>query len=404
MTADLELAVVGAGPQALTILSYLAEYQPDTLQRTVVFDDSDWLTSWHGQFARFRIPMLRSACVHHPHPHAYGLIRFARERDRIGELCGAIGRPSTALFADYCAHLLGELGLQSLRRGERVADIIPGAGGGARVVTGSGSWVAARVVLATNPVRPSIPPWLGDAKARYRGEPGLEHSRDWGGPSPEPGNVVVVGGGLTAAQVVMAHVESGDHVTWLTRAPIRERDLDVEPRWLGPHLRHFHDTFDGHARVSMARRARGGGTVPPDERRHMGRLIADGAVTHLQVAVDHVRRGDNLWHVAVRHQGTVRTITGSRVVCATGSHTHVRMEPLLRRCRSERPARRVTGMPVLAADLSWPGTQVHVMGPLAMAAVGPASRTVIGARIAAERMVESWGAELKRQYPGPRRK
>ena len=41
-----------------------------------------------------------------------------------------------------------------------------------------------------------------------------------------------------------------------------------------------------------------------------------------------------------RHHGEIRTVAASHVVCATGGHTHARLEPLLRRCRTERPARR----------------------------------------------------------------
>lgn len=117
--SDLELGVVGAGPQALALLSYLAEYRPETLQRTVVFDTEDWLARWHRQFAACRIAMLRSAIVHHPHPHPYALMDYAHRHGRSAEFSGPIGRPGTELFADFCDDLLDSLQLRGLRLSAR---------------------------------------------------------------------------------------------------------------------------------------------------------------------------------------------------------------------------------------------------------------------------------------------
>lgn len=401
---DIDLAIVGAGPQALTLLSYLAEHQPAMLTRTVVFDPDDWLTRWHGQFGTYRIPMLRSGCVHHPHPEPYALMRFAAAHGRSGEFHGDIGRPETRLFADFCQHLIDQYGLAALRLPERVTDVRPRPGSGAEVTTTAGTWHAARVVLANNPVRPAIPAWMGAARARHQGEPGLLHSAQWRHEMADGADAVVVGGGLTAAQIVANHAAAGGDVTWLTRAPLRQRELDVEAPWLGPRLREFHDARDAGARLAMARRARGGGSLPPEDFAVMGQLLTAGQVTHLQAPVDHAKRSSNRWQVHLRHHGEIRTVAASHVVCATGGHTHARLEPLLRRCRSERPARRVRGFPVVERDLSWPGTSIHLMGPLAVIGVGPACRTVIGARIAAERLVRSWGSTPHpAQYPAPRR-
>ncbi|MCB9411295.1 MAG: SidA/IucD/PvdA family monooxygenase [Actinobacteria bacterium] len=393
---------MGAGPQALTLLSYIAEHQPGLLSRTVVFDPDDWLARWHRQFATYRIPMLRSGCVHHPHPDPYALIRFARERGRSEEFRGSIGRPDTRLFADFCGHLIGEYGLGALRVAERVRDLHPLTGGGAHLVTRAGTWRATRVVLASNPVRPVTPTWLGDARARYPGEAGLVHSGQWVEGMADGADAVVVGGGLTAAQIVANQAAAGGHVTWLTRARLRERDLDVEAPWLGSELRRFHAARDAGARLAMAQRARGGGSIPADDLEMLRPLLADGRVTHLQGAVDRVKRTETRWRVSLRHQGTTRVTEAAHVVCATGSRAHTRSESLLRRCRAQVPVRRVRGMPVLDRDLAWPGTSVHLMGPLAVVGLGPACRTIIGARIAAERLLHAWGVDdAPQQYPWP---
>lgn len=400
--SDVDLAVVGAGPQSLTLLAYLARYRADLLERTVVLDPDPWLARWDRQFADHGIVRLRSGCVHHPHPSPYELLRFAAKQGRTSEFSGPIGRPATGLFRHFCADLIEELGLERLRRAVRAVALEPSAAG-ATLTTSSGETITARrVVLATNPVRPLVPAWLGQAWANHPGAPGLLLARDWhaGSEPAARSGVVVVGGGLTAAQVAQAHAEQGVPVTWVTRSPLRERDLDIEARWLGPLLRRFMATADPRARVAMARKARGGGSIPAHEGAQLRALVESGRIRHLQAPVEQVRHARDGWSVLLRHHGRIRTIEASRVICATGSHAHVRFEPLLRRCRAERPAAKIGGLPALEPDLRWPGTAVHVMGPLAMVGVGPACRTVIGARIAAERILGPMTDRPPRQYPG----
>ena len=60
------------------------------------------------------------------------------------------------------------------------------------------------------------------------------------------------------------------------------------------------------------------------------------------------------------------------------------------------------GMPVLAPDLSLAGTRVHLMGGLSALQTGAVSRTLMGARIASERLLPVLGAvDAPRQYPRP---
>jgi hypothetical protein len=400
-SADVDLAVVGAGPQSLTLLAYLSRYRPDLLERTVVLDPEPWLARWDRQFAAYAIPQLRSACVHHPHPSPYGLIRYARAHGRTGEFAGAIGRPSTTLFRDFCTALIDAHGLEQRRIAVRAVDLATHRDS-ASLTTSTGDRITARrVVLATNPARPVVPSWLGQARALHPGAPGLLLARDWheGSEPAARGDVVVVGGGLTAAQIAAAHVRRGEAVTWITRSALRERDLDIEAPWLGPALARYLQRSDPRARAAMARKARGGGSIPPQERAELRALIDSGQIRHLQAPVEQVRAARGGWAVQVRHQGLCRTLHASRVVCATGSAATVRDEPLLRRCRREWPAVKAAGLPALEQDLRWPGTAVHVMGALAMLGVGPACRTVIGARMAAERIVGPMAPRLRRQYP-----
>jgi hypothetical protein len=46
----------------------------------------------------------------------------------------------------------------------------------------------------------------------------------------------------------------------------------------------------------------------------------------------------------------------------------------------------VNDWPVLASDLRWPGSAVHVMGGLSALQIGPAARNLFGGREAAQRI------------------
>jgi lysine/ornithine N-monooxygenase len=386
---DVDLLVVGAGPQALTLMAYLSRYAPRLLEGAVVVDPAPWLSRWDAQFSALEIPMLRSACVHHPDPEPYALIDFARNAGRSEELYGRLGRPGTALFGDFCRHLIDSLGLQSRRMQDSVSHLESRAGRVAVTLAGGQHIDAARVVVATNPVRPVLPAWLHAARERHPGEVGLFHSAQFPLTQlPTAGRLLVVGGGLTAAQVVEGAAREGGEVAWATRSGLRVRDLDVEPGWLGGELGRFHAVREPAHRVGLAVRARGGGSIPPRERAQIARLLHDDAVQALYgCRIAGIRRKAGAWRVKVVRDGVEQTVVADTIVAATGSRTHVRSDRLLRPLHRTFGLRHVRGLPVLTADLRPTAAPVHVMGPLALTQVGPATRTIIGARIAAERLV-----------------
>ena len=403
--ADIDLLVVGAGPQSLTLLTYLANHAPESLERTRVVDPRPWLGRWDEQFAALGIPMLRSACVHHPDPDPYALIDFARTAGRSDELHGSIGRPGTGLFDDFCDHLVVHHALQRCLVRGSVVRLTPRAGFVEAVLDDGTVLSAHRVVVATNPVTPVLPRWFHEARDRYRREPGLLHSGQFSlAGVPAAGRLVVVGGGLTAAQLVEGAVAAGTEVTWLTRAGLRVRDLDIEATWLGPELQRYQAVAEPARRVGLAMRARGGGSIPPQERARLQRLSQQDALRALHGSqVQGVHRRGGAWRLDVDHNGRRQTVLADTVIAATGSRVHVRTERLLKPLHRTFGVRHVRGLPVLSTDLRLCRLPVHVMGPLALTQVGPATRTIIGARIAAERLVPVIApkARIARQYPHP---
>jgi G3E family GTPase len=77
----LDIAVIGAGPHALTCVTHLLQKRKSWQRRIMVFDCSgEWLSQWRQQFAQLEIPHLRSPAVHHPDPNPFALRGFAENR------------------------------------------------------------------------------------------------------------------------------------------------------------------------------------------------------------------------------------------------------------------------------------------------------------------------------------
>ncbi|WNV76978.1 FAD-dependent oxidoreductase [Geodermatophilus sp. DSM 44513] len=379
---DPEVVVVGAGPHGLTAAAALLGADPGLRGRLLVADPAPWLAGWDARFARLELPVLRSACVHHPAPAPYALLDWARARGRTAELTGPVGSPGTGLFADFCRWLVTRSGLAGARVPAAVTRLRPRDDGRVEVTVGRRRVRAGAVVLAAGGARPHVPV----PRARHSDRVRLSAVR--------PGQrVVVVGGGLTAGHLALRAADRGARVLLVVRAPLRARLMDVDAGWLGRELPGY-AALPPAERAAAARRARPG-TVPAAVR---DALLGSGSVQ--------VRQGT----VARTAPGCVQLADGATVATdhlwlGTGSRFDVRAHPVTAGLATDVPVEVVDGLPVLGPDLSWGGTRVFLTGGLAALELGPAARGLAGARMAAERYTEAVTgvAPARRQYPAPTR-
>jgi hypothetical protein len=119
-----DIAIIGAGPHALTLVTHLLQKRQTIRDRFLVLDPSGtWMQHWHQQFAALEIPHLRSPAVHHPDPNPGALRSFAENRSQ--ELFHPYDLPGTQLFADFCQTLIGRWQLQAQVLPEQVQRIEP---------------------------------------------------------------------------------------------------------------------------------------------------------------------------------------------------------------------------------------------------------------------------------------
>ena len=102
---QIDLAVIGAGPHALTLMAHILKKRNSIRDKLLAFDPSgEWLTQWRRQFAALEIGHLRSPAVHHPDPNPYELRRFAENRS--SELFPPYDLPGSRLFEEFCDDII----------------------------------------------------------------------------------------------------------------------------------------------------------------------------------------------------------------------------------------------------------------------------------------------------------
>jgi cation diffusion facilitator CzcD-associated flavoprotein CzcO len=375
------ILIVGAGPSALSCAVALRCHGP--ADGLMVLDPSgEWLAAWHERFRRQDIAHLRSPAVHHPHPDPFALLAAGGTEGLVAS--GGTKLPTTRRFARFIGQLVDETALTSAVRPVAATELrLDGAGRAVVRDSGGAHHRPDRVVLATNVRRPAVPVGLSSVvdDPRVRLPDQVDVAR-----TPVGGHVLVVGGGLSAGHQALGAARRGAAVTLLARRRLTVRRFDVHPSWLGPKKRRpFEEEADPSRRRGAIDRARGGGSIPHHIRRELGRCVDAGQLElRERVELTAVEEGADRRLRVTLSDGA--TLTVDEVWLATGGRVEVRDDPLCRHLVSARPTPIVGGLPELAPDLSWPGTNVHLTGFASALRLGPTAGNLVGHRRAALRI------------------
>lgn len=251
------------------------------------------MQAWNTRFAALEIKHLRSPTFAHPMAfEPMALLNFAIKAGRTSELIDApfVGKwlasadlihqdpmlkalPSSALFQDFCASIEAKLDhtwlsgmattvCKDAATGKFRVHYEARAGGRDRKV------MASAVILATGPVgkwnvpKPFAPHvhskcilHTEEMTAEATGTLREECSRRCGSFT---GRVLVIGGGISAAQAALAAYHAGHQVVLRSRQPLRVSAFDVGSEWLNscaisPHLALSpHTSLDPHITRSIS--------------------------------------------------------------------------------------------------------------------------------------------------------
>jgi len=386
----IDIAIIGAGVQALTLTTHLLQKSSKHYHKFLVFDPSQtWMSQWQQQFAAQQIPYLRSPAVHHPDPHSHQLRTFAENRHH--ELFPPYDRPGTQLFNDFCDEVIHRWKLTEKVYPARISQIIPikrDSRSRFQLVLNTGETIIARrVVLATGSGKVQLPDWVDSITSDYPSDR-LCHSQqvnlqrlDLVGE-----RILIVGGGLTSGHLAKGAINLGATVTLMTRKQLQSKIFDADPGWLGPkYLKDFHAQTDWSERYQQIQQARNGGSMTPDMMLNLSRATKEGKVRIDECfQVIDAQWQDNLWQVscsnASKHQF-------NRIWLATGTKFNVQEHPLLQDALKAYPTEIVNGLPILDEHLRLPKSNFFIMGGLAALRIGPVARNIGGGKMAAKLIV-----------------
>ncbi|KAI9044390.1 FAD binding domain protein [Aspergillus affinis] len=430
-----------------------SQHKEGALSMMVLDSTGDrWMERWNRAFKTLEIEQLRSPMFFHVDPSDRdGMLAYAQETGRerdLWEISGCVGKelskhkkkkklqtksqvigeaeiderdrkdyfsPSTGLFSDYCSSIASRYGLDNPGRISQCEvedlqyDVHPELSPSDKiftVTTTDGTKLYSKaVVLAIGPGRTKIFPF----KLTKEEEHGACHSAEIRTfPSPnvrqkiqqrQQTNLVVVGGGLSSAQIVDMALRKGVSKVWLLmRSDFKVKHFDISLSWMGKFRNYekaaFWSADTDEERLEMIQAARNGGSITP----RYTKILKQHAARH-RVYI-HPRTVISGREFCTASQ-TWRLTTDppipdlpriDYIYFATGMRADVTELPLLQRMNREYPIESKQGFPCITEDLMWKtDVPLFLTGRLAALRLGPGAPNLEGARLGAERI--AWGME-----------
>ncbi|PSB13635.1 FAD-dependent oxidoreductase [filamentous cyanobacterium CCP1] len=395
LPTQVDIAIVGAGPQSLTLATFLLQKRRSMRHRFMVFDPSGtWMSRWQYQFAALEIPHLRSPAVHHPDPNPFALRAFAEGRSH--ELHSPYDLPGTKLFQDFCQEVIQRWELDDRVCAAQVVRVepMPQSRFPFRLWLQDGQTILARrVVVANGGSGVHCPAWVDAIPTPYPDDRLLHSTHiDLRQLHLQGERILIIGGGLTSGHLAVGAASRGAQVLLMARRQIHEKLFDADPGWLGPkYLKDFWAEPNWMTRWQMIQAARNGGSMTPAMVTRLRRLERTGQITiyeQCQVA-QAVWQGTH-WRICCNQQAVhhcIHPLPIDRIWLSTGSTLDVTEQSLLAEVLATYPTSIVNGLPVLDEHLRWQGCELFMMGGLAALQVGPTARNLSGGRMASERIV-----------------
>lgn len=333
-------------------------------------------------------------------------------------------RPGTKLFKDFCQSVIDRYELENVVIKAEVIDIRYGeinkimlngeveTGMGFQIETSDGDIYGAKIaIVAAGPAGEINYPLLPDVENHF--PMGSCHTSHLFSKQVEVPNerimskvktkqqteVIVVGGGLTSAQLTEKLINKGvTKVHFVTRGEIKIKHFDFHLEWVSKYQNFMKSTFwmkdSDDERYQMIEDAREGGSVNPQYHKVLMTLISKGKVElhkHSEIKNKEWDSASQMWSsVAIIDKKTnqLKTLENiTYVVYATGSRPNIEGLQMMKNICQSYPIDIIRGVPCLTDDLQWNSEiPLFFLGRFAMLKTGPSSANLDGARIGAERL------------------
>ena len=382
-----------------------------------------FMEQWDRQFRALEITNLRSPVF--AHPDAYdeeAMLVYAVSNGRANEIhnapmaragkgrstknardvgraaMGLEGLPSTSLFSDFCQALAGRHAHTWIQGVATDVEKHVDGTGYTVSIGGSRRLKCDAVVLALGPVgAPRVPrafegatcPNIVHTDALFSGAGSGKTLRDIvhcrvASATAATGisTVLVIGGGLCAAQAALAAHKAGALVTLRSRRKLMTKDYDLNRDWLDfkkfNRLKHDFLSKPIEDRPAELAAAVDGGSVPTAYMQELKRHSGPGSA--LQIEVDPDIDGSNL-EVSADGTVTVGSVRYALVILATGTTLAPLSNPLFANLQAKIPARFVGALPVLTPSLRWvEAEKIFVVGAPGALEIGPGALNLMGGK------------------------
>ncbi|EIE22768.1 hypothetical protein COCSUDRAFT_16025, partial [Coccomyxa subellipsoidea C-169] len=342
----------------------------------VCIDQSgQWMSAWKEKHLNIGTQYLRMPANHTPHKSPTALSSFCKLESR--ELLpteGASLVPSLQLLEDFCHETIIKSAmayLQGLIKDSVTAvhpheydEDEPGS------VPVWPTWVQPDTFPAANAEQASTQ--LPDANGQQASAkvPLIQHATDVLVSQTDVSGraVVIVGGGMTSAQLALRACSGGAaSTTLICRHKLCVGALDCEVGWFGnKELAPYRANTDHLQRMRMCHTARGSASINATTMTDLHSAVSAG---RLQLLED--------CEVASSSQQGHRLdecIYADVLWLATGTAVDCLSDPLLSQLQAACPTEIVGGYPVLDdSTLAWPGLPLFLLGRSAMLSIGPAA-------------------------------
>lgn len=279
--------------------------------------------------------------------------------------------PSTPLFASHCGCLVDRYNLRgNMVSHEKVDDIrfdyIEGISEVDKIFTVRTNkcvHYAKTVVLAAGGNPPQIPDMPDEGTDAVTHAMQLKEM-----PSARvraklkarlPAHIVVVGGGLTSAQLADLAIRRGVTKVWLlTRGPLKVKPFDVGLEWVGK-FRNFEQaafwTADSvEERWEMIKTARNGGSVTPPYKKVLDRHVSAGRLCLLQNTTIKDKKWDSetkTWSLSLSDESQMLPRI-DHIYFATGVQSDFECLPFLQSMCSDYPIESCGGLPCITENMA----------------------------------------------------
>ncbi|KAK6455611.1 uncharacterized protein RJT20DRAFT_48507 [Scheffersomyces xylosifermentans] len=340
-------------------------------------------------------------------------------------------RPSTPLFKDFCKDIIERYQLQNCVKKDEATKIEYGyitvtgtneTGKGFIITTANGDIYGCKICVVASghrgeinyPIKPFENPHFPEGschtthlftnQVQFLGSELINKPR-----KSKSRSIVIVGGGLTSAQLAHVAANSGiDKIYLLLRGAIKIKHFDFHLDWVTKYKNVKKSAFyikdTDEERFEMIQEAREGGSFNPEYYKKISKHVKEGRINLMKFTTITEQRWNDAsktWSLKLRKKVTSSNSVDDGhdiyeeellesvdyIYFATGITANLKSLPFLEPIIKDHPIDTVHGFPCLTDDLQWnKELPLFMIGKNASLRMGPASANLDGARLGAERI------------------